>query len=226
MSTSGGHRAQPRVATSRGTATAQRIERCAVALVIEHGFDATTVDMICAEAGISQRTFFNHFATKDAAVIGTAEPRLDEQRVRAFIASDDPQILAEAIALISDAAIAVGDEPELMGQRIRAVSSSAVLMQRQLERFSAIEAELAEIIGYRLRRHAQPHETDDELAEQSRLTAHLLAGVMRYIAGHLMEGRIPPGELVERTRQRLGALLPKLAAPATEENDSTGAPRE
>jgi AcrR family transcriptional regulator len=226
MSMSSGHRTQPRAGTSRGTATAQRIERCAVALVIKHGFDATTVDMICAEAGVSQRTFFNHFATKDAAVIGTVEPRLDEQRVRAFIASDEPHILAEAIALVSDAAIARGDSAELMAQRIRAVSSSAVLMQRQLERFSVIEAELAEIIGYRLRRHARPDETDDELAEQSRLTAHLLAGVMRYIAGHLIEGGRPAGELVELTRQRLSALLPKLAAPASTENDPAPAPRE
>jgi glutamyl/glutaminyl-tRNA synthetase len=70
------------------------------------------------------------------------------------------------------------------------------------------------------------YETEDELAEQARLTAHLLAGVMRYIAGHIMEGGLPAGELVERTRQRLGALLPKLAAHGPSENDPTGAPRE
>lgn len=211
MSISGGHRAQPRVATSRGTATAQRIERCAVALVIEHGFDATTVDMICAEAGVSQRTFFNHFATKDAAVIGTAEPRLDEQRVRAFIASTTPDLLADAIGLIALPGLDGSLDPELMRMRMRAITSSAELMQRQLERFASIENELADVIEYRLARVSGDNESADEVREQSRLTAHVLAGVMRYTADALMRGGSSAvSELVAETRARLVALLPKL----------------
>lgn len=51
-------------------------------LVAEHGLDAVTVDAICADAGVSTRTFFNYFESKDDAVLGiqpwTLDPALAE----------------------------------------------------------------------------------------------------------------------------------------------------
>jgi AcrR family transcriptional regulator len=41
-------------------------------LVARDGLDAVTVDAICAEAGVSTRTFFNYFDSKDDAVLGHA----------------------------------------------------------------------------------------------------------------------------------------------------------
>lgn len=212
MSESAAQRVRPSAPTARGTATARRIERSAVALVLQHGYDSTTVDMICADAGVSQRTFFNHFPTKDAAVIGADAPRLDEGRVRAFIASNGPHLLADAAELISLATVESELDSGLMRQRMHAITSSPALMQKQLERFAAIEAELADVIQYRLARLARPEESSAEIAEQSRLTAHLLAGVMRYTASALMrDDPAPVPELLEQTRRRLTALLPKLA---------------
>lgn len=212
MSKTDAPRARSSAPTSRGTATARRIESSAVALVLQHGYEATTVDMICADAGISQRTFFNHFATKDAAVIGTDVPRLDESRVRAFIAANGPDLLAEAAELIALPGLDGTLDPELMRTRMRAITSSAELMQRQLERFASIEAELAEVIEYRLARLSTPDESAAEVREQSRLTAHILAGILRYSADALLRGdstSVPT--IVAQTRARLTALLPKLA---------------
>ncbi|MGV8967609.1 MAG: TetR/AcrR family transcriptional regulator [Cellulomonas sp.] len=39
-------------------------------LVERDGLDGATVEAICAQAGVSTRTFFNYFASKDAAVLG------------------------------------------------------------------------------------------------------------------------------------------------------------
>ncbi|GAA3812392.1 TetR/AcrR family transcriptional regulator [Cellulomonas soli] len=39
-------------------------------LVARDGLDAVTVEAICEQAGVSTRTFFNYFATKDDAVLG------------------------------------------------------------------------------------------------------------------------------------------------------------
>ena len=41
------------------------IERIAIRLFLEHGYDAVSVDDIAAEAGMSGRTFFRYYATKD-----------------------------------------------------------------------------------------------------------------------------------------------------------------
>ena len=60
--------------------------------------------------------------------------------------------------------------------------------------------------------HGEHRAPPEEIAEQSRLTAHLLAGVMRYTASALMqEGPVAVDALLEQTRRRLTALLPKLA---------------
>ena len=44
------------------------IHDAALRLAREQGFDNVTIEQISAEAGVSQRTFFNYFPTKESAV--------------------------------------------------------------------------------------------------------------------------------------------------------------
>ena len=62
-------------------ATKHRIEDAATRLVDESSFDKVTIEEICEAAGISRRTFFNYFSTKESAVIGaSSEPLTEKQR--------------------------------------------------------------------------------------------------------------------------------------------------
>jgi AcrR family transcriptional regulator len=53
------------------------IHEAAASLALERGLEAATVDAVAQAAGVSPRTFFNYFATKDDAVLGMRHPVLD-----------------------------------------------------------------------------------------------------------------------------------------------------
>lgn len=46
--------------------TRQRIVDAAIQLILKQGYSATTVDQICAEAGLTKGSFFHHFENKEA----------------------------------------------------------------------------------------------------------------------------------------------------------------
>lgn len=204
-------------ARRRGVAeTTAAIERAAVDLVLEHGYDGVTVDMICHEAGVSQRTFFNHFKTKDAALLGTELPEVDERAARAFIVSDGP-LLAEATGLVRVDPARLPGDAALLSRRIRAISGNPTLMARQMERLSEIEGELREILELRLRQQALRAGADEAelaaVAEEAELVTHLLAGVMRYMGlawSRNADAGAPPPDPAEFA-ETLSRVLRKLA---------------
>ncbi|MFB4193128.1 TetR/AcrR family transcriptional regulator [Streptomyces carpaticus] len=57
---------------ARSAARAE-IAATAVRLFAEHGFEATTVDQIAAAVGISRRSFFHYFGSKEDVVLGDTD---------------------------------------------------------------------------------------------------------------------------------------------------------
>ncbi|WP_207100483.1 TetR/AcrR family transcriptional regulator [Paracoccus shandongensis] len=86
---------KPTLRDRRRVQTAREIQRAALSLALRHGHDAVTTEMIAAEAGISQRTFFNYYLNKDAAIVGEA-PCFDDGTVAWFRASSGP-LLADLL---------------------------------------------------------------------------------------------------------------------------------
>lgn len=198
------------------TATRDAIEQAAVDLALEHGYEDVTVDMICRVAGVSQRTFFNHFKTKDAALLGAEAPSIDERAAREFIVSNGP-LLAEATRLVRIEPGDIPADPARIARRLHAIAGHPVLMARQMERLAAIEGELRQIIELRLRQQAQRVGADEaelaELPEQAEIITHLLAGVMRYIgmnwsrqAEHGTPGPTDAADLADRLERVLRKL--------------------
>lgn len=168
-----------------------RIERVAVDLVLEHGFEQLTVAEICRLAGVSERTFFNHFATKEAAVLGPVGPEIDERAAREFIASRG-SILLEATRLVRLDAETVS--PELMRDRMRAITSSPTLLASQIARLDLIAAEVQHIVLQRLRAQ-YPSDAIADLELQANVMTHLLAGMMRFLGERQLAGETSPAAL-------------------------------
>jgi AcrR family transcriptional regulator len=57
--------------------TRRALNLAALDLVEERGYGAVTTEEIAARAGVSARTFFNYFPSKEAAVIGTTAEELE-----------------------------------------------------------------------------------------------------------------------------------------------------
>lgn len=83
--------------------TRQAIHDSACLLVMERGLPHVTVAEICADATVSERTFFNYFSSKAAAALGLPETALapdDEQR---FLAAHG-SLVDDVCVLVADAA--------------------------------------------------------------------------------------------------------------------------
>ncbi|MGY5766076.1 TetR/AcrR family transcriptional regulator [Brachybacterium sp. DNPG3] len=163
-------------ARTRGERTADAIERAAVDLVLEHGYDEVTVAMICDVVGISQRTFFNHYPAKEDALLGRHMPHIDESAVRRFIVGDGPMLL-EAMGIVT----APPDvEAVSLDERLQVISSHPTLMTAQMRRILALEADLREIIELRVR-HQHPDRGEAEIRDIAVVVTHLMAGMIRVV---------------------------------------------
>ncbi|MDM7832677.1 TetR/AcrR family transcriptional regulator [Cellulomonas edaphi] len=103
-------------------------------LVDAHGLDAVTVEAICAEAGVSTRTFFNYFETKDDAVLGHVPWPVESDAARTFAAGGPSgHLLADLQVLIG----AVLGEPPVGRDRFTRAFELAAREPRLLARHIA-----------------------------------------------------------------------------------------
>ncbi|HKX69530.1 MAG TPA: TetR family transcriptional regulator [Intrasporangium sp.] len=103
------------------------IHRAALDLVEEAGFDAVTTDQIAASAGVSPRTFFNYFPTKESAVLGSTPADLDEMRAQLEARPADEPILDSIRAIVRDRLAPSSQGPELRAQRRRVLLGEPAL---------------------------------------------------------------------------------------------------
>lgn len=64
--------------TERTRALRRRVVVEARRATIEHGLHGFTIEQLCETVGVSRRTFFNHFASKDDAVLGIEQGAMAE----------------------------------------------------------------------------------------------------------------------------------------------------
>ncbi|WP_130013318.1 TetR/AcrR family transcriptional regulator [Serinicoccus sediminis] len=181
----------PSPRNARGLATARRLHRSAVRVATTAGLEALTVDAVCADAGVSQRTFFHHFPTKDDALLGLELPAISQQRAQHYLSDPDVPILAGAVALID---LPAGSDPATQVDQLRLLARSPQLQARQAERFQPILGELRVLVRLKLEASARAdgRRVDTaELDEQSDLVTALGAALVHAAARRVAEKDTP-----------------------------------
>ncbi|WP_291791903.1 TetR/AcrR family transcriptional regulator [Brevibacterium sp.] len=79
--------------------TIRQIVELARARTAREGLSGYTVEELCEAVGISRRTFFNYFASKEDAVLGILVAPGEEELEAAFVAGERPHAAGEASAV-------------------------------------------------------------------------------------------------------------------------------
>jgi AcrR family transcriptional regulator len=123
-----------------------RLEQAALELYSERGYEQTTVAEIAKRAGLTERTFFRHFADKREVLFG-GSGLLEERLVNAVAESPDPVVPMEAVAVALAAAGALlGERRERAQRRQAVIAAHAELRERELIKLASLAAALADAL--------------------------------------------------------------------------------
>jgi AcrR family transcriptional regulator len=126
-----------------------RLEQAALALYGERGFEQTTVAEIAKRAGLTERTFFRHFADKREVLFAGAGA-LQELLVAAVAGAPDSVAPIDVVAAALEAAGAVLQERrEYSRQRQRIIAANAELRERELIKLASLASAIAEALRRR-----------------------------------------------------------------------------
>lgn len=189
------------------TSTGSKSERTRTALrdaalrhFVAHGFEAASVPAIAAEVGVTERTFYRHFATKDEVLFGDVATRLEWFRTAMRARPLGEDLLASVLGALGSAPT----DPELMVEIARL--RSRLLAPAQIERtFRDRQGAMASELRSLLRERGQ-----SEL--ESAVRAEAVAGAVFAALAVWTEGRGPHDlrTLGELTREALELARPVL----------------
>jgi AcrR family transcriptional regulator len=120
-----------------------RLEQAAMALYAERGFEQTTVAEIAGRAGLTERTFFRHFADKREVLFAGAE--VLEQRLVEAVAGAPAGLspIEAATSGIEAAAEMLQERRAFARQRQAIIAATPELQERELIKLASLSAALA-----------------------------------------------------------------------------------
>ena len=197
---------------SKKDATRRALIKAAKRRFSTQGFEATTIDELCADASVGRRTFFRYFANKEALAFPQRNERLTRFRELLDGAPEDqgPLDSLRQIAKLFAHEYAAHRQQLLAHQRL--IESTPALLAREQEIDRDWEREMAHAFVSRL------HGPDTEL--RARMLAGAAIGLIRATLRHwyAMEGRADLGQL---GNQALDALQDGFMAPKKQDSGAS-----
>ena len=120
------------------------------------GYEQTTIDDLVEAAGISRRTFFRYFTSKEDLVLGKYDA-WSQMLVEALDARPAGEPVWESLRRAFDVVVEYFEDATLAERSLameRVIHDNPVLSAGELERISRVQSELAELVGARTGRRA------------------------------------------------------------------------
>ena len=139
-------------AAERKQATASRLSAVSRRLTADRGLSGFTIEEVCEEVGVSRRTFFNYFPSKEEAVLGVDESQELLVFTERFLAQGTrgwSSVVDDLVALISEYAIDAGLDADEHLELIRAVDREPRLLARFIGMGRERETQLLELVALR-----------------------------------------------------------------------------
>jgi len=179
--------------------TRERLKRAAIALFLERGFEAATIDDIAAAADVSRRSFFHYFASKEDVVAAWQEDAAAALVAGILARPADESMLTAAENAIAAAVKRI--DPTEAAAMSRLKRDNPALHARDQLKYEKLERALADGLAQRAGRKS------DRL--KARLVAMIATGAMR-VGGESWIGegaREKPEAFVKRTFDAIRAIL-------------------
>lgn len=161
---------------------ASRITALCRSLTVERGLNGFTIEDVCSEVGISRRTFFNYFPSKEEAVFGIVEEDELKRFAEEFLARGSrgwPAVVDDLVDIIGhlaeSAGLSAADHVEFMA----VLEREPRLLARFVGMNRAHEAGLIELVALR--------ESVSTRDERSRASIALMGTVLRSVGDRLTE---------------------------------------
>jgi AcrR family transcriptional regulator len=180
----------------------QILSQRAMGLFLKRGFEKTTIDEIVESAGVSRRTFFRHFETKEDLVFVWYEA-LGRELVTVLIERPENEApFDSASAALRSLLKYYDDDPTAAAAMMKLASETPGLIAKSLEKRALWEIELAKVLAPRLK------------GADAELSARLIAGgavhafalaVEFWFAGHATSTLLETVDAAFAVAAKLGA---------------------
>lgn len=126
-----------------------RLEQAALELYIERGFEQTTVAEIAKRAGLTERTFFRHYADKREVLFWGAGS-LQEFLVASLASAPASTAPLEAVAAALEAAgVLLQERREFSLRRQAVIAANPGLRERELIKLASLASAMADALRRR-----------------------------------------------------------------------------
>jgi AcrR family transcriptional regulator len=126
----------------------ERLRQAAMELYIERGYDDTTVAQIAERAGLTERTFFRHFADK-REVLFSGSDALQKLIVGAIDGAPPSTTPIDAVGAGLEATTAVFQDREFSRRRQSIIAPIPELRERELIKMASLASTIAEALRRR-----------------------------------------------------------------------------